>query len=130
GNETLKRIADLIIGAVLGATMAHFLIDAGAWKLSKPLQRMYIGKRFAFMFAKLNHRLPARFDTLSDALVNSRFFQTYNLIKGTTTWVREKRLRSWVLVMWAPPPHIGWPRKNSVTSCWSTSSKECRRAKD
>jgi len=57
GNATLKRIADLIIGAVLGATMAHFLIDAGAWKLSKPLQRMYIGKRFAFMFAKPNHRL-------------------------------------------------------------------------
>jgi hypothetical protein len=52
GNGTPVRIADFMIGAVLGATMAHFVIDAGAWKLSKPLQRAYIGKRFAFMFAK------------------------------------------------------------------------------
>lgn len=45
-------LGDFIIGAILGATMAHFVIDAGAWKLSQSLQRKYIGKRFAFVFAK------------------------------------------------------------------------------
>ena len=51
-HATLLRVVDFIIGAILGATMAHFVIDAGAWKLSQSLQRMYIGKRFAFVFAK------------------------------------------------------------------------------
>ena len=45
----LMRVVDFIIGAVLGATMAHFVVDAGAWRLSQALQRMYIGKRFAFV---------------------------------------------------------------------------------
>ena len=49
-HVSLMRIVDFIVGAILGATMAHFVIDAGAWRLSKPLQRMYIGKRFAFVF--------------------------------------------------------------------------------
>ena len=51
-HATLIRIVDFLIGAVLGATMAHFVVDAGAWKLSQSLQRMYIGKRFAFVFGK------------------------------------------------------------------------------
>ncbi|HSE18895.1 MAG TPA: hypothetical protein VLB46_17685 [Pyrinomonadaceae bacterium] len=49
-HATLIRIVDFIIGAILGATMAHFVVDAGAWRLSQSLQRMYIGKRFAFVF--------------------------------------------------------------------------------
>ena len=49
-HATLIRVVDFIIGAVLGATMAHFVVDAGAWRLSQSLQRMYIGKRFAFVF--------------------------------------------------------------------------------
>lgn len=49
-NVSLLRIVDFILGAILGATMAHFVIDAGAWRLSKSLQRMYMGKRFAFVF--------------------------------------------------------------------------------
>ena len=49
-HATLIRIVDFIIGAILGATMAHFVVDAGAWRLSQTLQRMYIGKRFAFVF--------------------------------------------------------------------------------
>jgi hypothetical protein len=52
-HATLVRIVDFIIGAILGATMAHFVVDAGAWRLSQSLQRMYIGKRFAFVFG--NH---------------------------------------------------------------------------
>lgn len=52
-HATLMRVVDFIIGAILGATMAHFVVDAGAWRLSQSLQRMYIGKRFAFVFG--NH---------------------------------------------------------------------------
>lgn len=49
-DKTLIRIVDFVIGATIGATMAHFVIDAGAWRLSQSLQRTYIGKRFAFVF--------------------------------------------------------------------------------
>ncbi|HKY44445.1 MAG TPA: hypothetical protein VJM50_15260 [Pyrinomonadaceae bacterium] len=46
------RLVDFLLGAILGATMAHFVIDAGAWRLSQSLQRTYIGKRFGFVFAR------------------------------------------------------------------------------
>ena len=49
-DKTLIKIVDFVIGATIGATMAHFVIDAGAWRLSQSLQRTYIGKRFAFVF--------------------------------------------------------------------------------
>lgn len=52
GNASLMRVVDFILGAILGATMAHFVIDAGAWRLSQSLQRTYIGKRFGFVFAR------------------------------------------------------------------------------
>ncbi len=52
GSANLMRVVDFIIGAILGATMAHFVIDAGAWRLSQSLQRTYIGKRFGFVFAR------------------------------------------------------------------------------
>jgi hypothetical protein len=51
-NTMLTTIVDFIIGAVLGATMAHFVVDAGAWRLSQALQKAYIGKRFAFIFSR------------------------------------------------------------------------------
>jgi hypothetical protein len=51
-SPNLLKVVDFFIGAILGATMAHFVVDAGAWKLSKPLQRMYMGKRFGFVFGK------------------------------------------------------------------------------
>ena len=50
-NASLMRLVDFLLGAILGATMAHFVIDAGAWRLSHTLQRSYIGKRFGFVFA-------------------------------------------------------------------------------
>ena len=56
-NGRLLKVADFVIGAVLGATMAHFVIDAGAWRLSQPLQRMYMGKRFNFVFARGERKL-------------------------------------------------------------------------
>jgi hypothetical protein len=46
------RLAEFLFGAILGATMGHFVVDAGAWKLSKALQRGYITKRFNFIFDK------------------------------------------------------------------------------
>jgi hypothetical protein len=44
--------ADFLFGAVLGATMSHFVVDASAWKLSMAPQRAYISRRFDFLFAK------------------------------------------------------------------------------
>ncbi|HET6975720.1 MAG TPA: hypothetical protein VFI24_05330 [Pyrinomonadaceae bacterium] len=44
------RVADFLFGAVLGATMSHFVVDAGAWRLSMQNQREYIKKRFSFVF--------------------------------------------------------------------------------
>ncbi|MFP6664050.1 MAG: hypothetical protein VCC00_07630 [Deltaproteobacteria bacterium] len=33
----------------LGVVMAHFVLDAGMWKLSEPFQRGYMAKRFPFL---------------------------------------------------------------------------------
>ncbi|HEX8491838.1 MAG TPA: hypothetical protein VF658_03270 [Pyrinomonadaceae bacterium] len=49
-NQLLVRSFDFLFGAVLGATMAHFVIDAGAWRLSQLPQREYMTKRFGFIF--------------------------------------------------------------------------------
>ena len=51
-NSNFMRLVDFLLGAILGATMAHFVIDAGAWRLSQSLQRTYIGKRFGFVFSR------------------------------------------------------------------------------
>lgn len=49
-NQLLVRSFDFFFGAVLGATMAHFVVDAGAWRLSQLPQREYMTKRFGFIF--------------------------------------------------------------------------------
>lgn len=49
-NWLLVRSFDFLFGAVLGATMAHFVVDAGAWRLSQLPQREYMTKRFGFIF--------------------------------------------------------------------------------
>jgi MFS family permease len=51
-NGLLVWSFDFLFGAVLGATMAHFVIDAGAWRLSKQPQREYMTKRFGFILAQ------------------------------------------------------------------------------
>jgi hypothetical protein len=48
--------ADFLFGAVLGATMSHFVVDASAWKLSMAAQRAYISNRFGFIFDKRDSR--------------------------------------------------------------------------
>jgi hypothetical protein len=50
GTWIFARTADFLFGAVLGATMSHFVIDASAWRLSMERQRSYIKKRFYFVF--------------------------------------------------------------------------------
>jgi hypothetical protein len=54
----LLRAADFLFGAVLGATMAHFVIDARAWRLSKVAQRTYMSKRFGFLFNARRQLIP------------------------------------------------------------------------
>lgn len=36
-------------GLLVGVTAAHFIVDAGVWKLSEPLQREAMQRRFAFL---------------------------------------------------------------------------------
>jgi hypothetical protein len=50
GAWSYSTAADFLFGAVLGATMSHFIIDANAWKLSRKTQRVYMTKRFSFVF--------------------------------------------------------------------------------
>ena len=51
-NRFYAATADFLFGAVLGATMSHFVVDASAWKLSLAQQRAYISRRFDFLFGK------------------------------------------------------------------------------
>jgi hypothetical protein len=39
-------------GIALGIVMAHFIIDAGVWKLRKPFQREAIKESFSFLFER------------------------------------------------------------------------------
>lgn len=41
--------AEWALGAVIGVTFAHFLIDAGIWKMTTPEKRTYIRGRFSFL---------------------------------------------------------------------------------
>ncbi len=43
---------DFLVGAVLGFTMSHFIVDAGAWRLSQKPQREFLGRKFAFLLAR------------------------------------------------------------------------------
>jgi hypothetical protein len=48
------RVGDFLFGAVLGATMSHFVIDANAWRISLKRQRAYVARRFYFIFSPTN----------------------------------------------------------------------------
>jgi hypothetical protein len=49
-HRYLVTLLDFLVGAVFGGTLAHFVIDAGAWRLRSALPRAYITKRFGFIF--------------------------------------------------------------------------------
>ena len=41
-----------LYGAFLGVVMAHFVLDAGIWRLREPFQRGYMRERFYFVFQR------------------------------------------------------------------------------
>lgn len=49
-HRYLLILLDFLVGAVFGGTLAHFVIDAGAWRLRSALPRAYMTKRFGFIF--------------------------------------------------------------------------------
>ena len=49
-SAMLLKLMDFLFGAVLGTTMAHFVIDAGAWRLTRASTRAYVKDRFGFVF--------------------------------------------------------------------------------
>ena len=51
-DPSLKLLIDILAGGVLGATIAHFILDARVWKLSRPEARAYITQKFDFVFAQ------------------------------------------------------------------------------
>jgi hypothetical protein len=55
----LGTVADFLIGTVLGTTIAHFIVDAEAWKLSRPAARRYVTERFRFLFEAAAPRVAA-----------------------------------------------------------------------
>jgi hypothetical protein len=44
------KLLDFMVGVVFGGTLAHFVIDAGAWRLRKADSREFMVKRFGFLF--------------------------------------------------------------------------------
>ena len=46
-----EDIINYMIGLQFGITVAHFIIDADAWKLSEKSQRNYIQERYDFLFS-------------------------------------------------------------------------------
>jgi hypothetical protein len=58
----VRRSLDFAAGIGLGATIAHFVIDAGAWRLSRPSARAYMTRRFGFL---LQGPRPASRDLVS-----------------------------------------------------------------
>lgn len=51
-RPALRTTIDFLVGVTIGATMAHFVVDAGAWKLSLARQREYVTGKFGFIFAR------------------------------------------------------------------------------
>jgi hypothetical protein len=49
-HRYLATLLDFLVGAVFGGTLAHFVIDAGAWRLRSAAPRAYMAKRFGFIF--------------------------------------------------------------------------------
>ena len=45
GGPTVR----LVFGAYLGAVMAHFVVDAGLWRLRDPFPRVFLGRRVPYL---------------------------------------------------------------------------------
>lgn len=42
-------VAPVLLGLAVGASISHYVIDAGMWRLSEPMQRAYMRDRFDFL---------------------------------------------------------------------------------
>lgn len=56
GRHGVTTLIDFLAGIGLGTTIAHFVIDAGAWRLSQPSARHYVTQRFGFLFERASGR--------------------------------------------------------------------------
>jgi len=65
---SLGGVLDFLAGMSVGTTIAHFVVDAGAWRLSRPSARRYVTERFGFLF----ERGPARAPEAAAPAVSSR----------------------------------------------------------
>lgn len=50
GSVMWRRALDFMVGIGVGTTIAHFVIDAGAWRMSQSATKDYVAKRFVFLF--------------------------------------------------------------------------------
>jgi hypothetical protein len=50
----------LVFGAYLGVVMAHFVIDAGLWRMRDPLARKFITEHLPYLVPARSQSLPAR----------------------------------------------------------------------
>lgn len=66
-NPIVSRAIDFAAGISVGVTIAHFVIDAGAWRLSRPSARTYMTKRFGFLLKsrQAESRDPAAYPVAS-----------------------------------------------------------------
>lgn len=48
----------LLFGAYLGAVMAHFVIDAGLWRLRDPFPRAFLASRVASLVPGAHNHVP------------------------------------------------------------------------
>jgi hypothetical protein len=51
-SPMLMHVIDFLAGIGLGTTVAHFVIDAGAWRLSQSSAKRYVAQRFGFLFQR------------------------------------------------------------------------------
>lgn len=58
-SSHLGGTLDFVAGTTVGLTIAHFVIDAGAWRLSRPSPRAYMTKRFGFLLGNRRPESPA-----------------------------------------------------------------------
>jgi hypothetical protein len=60
-------VARCVFGAYLGVVMAHFVIDAGLWRLRDPFPRQFLSSRVPYLFARAGRRQERSVDDRSPA---------------------------------------------------------------
>ena len=52
GRQSSFAYGPAVLGVFFGATMAHFVVDAGIWRLRESFQRNYMRAKFHFVFGR------------------------------------------------------------------------------